>query len=56
MLLAESLTEQVIGLAIAVHRNTGRGLREAVYQRCLYVEWRGQASRSHDRSPFRNIK
>jgi len=30
MLLAESLTEQVIGLAIEVHRNTGPGLLEAV--------------------------
>ena len=41
MLLAESLTEQVIGLAIEVHRNTGPGLLEAVYEQCLCVErWR----------------
>jgi hypothetical protein len=28
MLLAESLTEQVIGLAIEMHRDTGPGLPE----------------------------
>jgi len=32
MLLAESLTEQVIGLAIEVHRNTGPGSLDAVYE------------------------
>jgi len=37
MLLAESLTEQVIGLAIEVHRNTGLGLLEAVYEQSLCV-------------------
>ena len=40
MLLAESLTEQVIGLAIEVHRNTGPGLLEAVYEQCQCVELR----------------
>lgn len=40
MLLAEALTEQVIGLAIEVHRNTGPGLLEAVYEQCLCVELR----------------
>jgi GxxExxY protein len=40
MLLAESLTEQVIGLAIEVHRNTGRGLLEAAYEQGLCVELR----------------
>jgi GxxExxY protein len=40
MLLAGSLTEQVIGLAIEVHRNAGRGLLEAVYEQCLCVELR----------------
>jgi GxxExxY protein len=40
MLLAESLTEQVIGLAIEMHRNTGPGLLEAVYEQCLCVERR----------------
>jgi hypothetical protein len=35
MLLAESWTEQVIGPAIEVHRNTGPGLLEAVYEKGL---------------------
>jgi hypothetical protein len=30
MLLAEALTERVIGLAIEVHRHTGPGLLESV--------------------------
>jgi GxxExxY protein len=46
MLLAEALTEQVIGLAIEVHPrikcgdHTGPGLLEAVYEQCLCVELR----------------
>jgi len=40
MLLAEQLTEQVIGLAIEVHRHTGPGLLESVYEQCLCVELR----------------
>ena len=40
MLLAESLIEQVIGLAIEVHRHTGPGLLESVYEQCLCVELR----------------
>ena len=35
MLLAEPLTERVIGLAIEVHRHTGPGLLKSVYARCL---------------------
>ncbi|MGH7153433.1 MAG: GxxExxY protein [Acetobacteraceae bacterium] len=38
MLLAEALTEQVIGLVIEVHHHTGPGLLEAVYRQCLCVE------------------
>jgi len=38
MLMAEALTRRVIGLAIEVHRNTGRGLLESVYDRCLCHE------------------
>ena len=38
MLLAESLTESVIGLAIEVHRHTGTGLLESVYEQCLCHE------------------
>jgi GxxExxY protein len=40
MLLAESLTEQVIGLAIEVHRHTGPGLLESVYEQSLCVKLR----------------
>jgi hypothetical protein len=38
MLLAELLSEQVIGLSIEVHRNTGTDLLEAIYEQCLCVE------------------
>jgi GxxExxY protein len=38
MLLAEQLTERIIGLAIEVHRHTGRGLLESVYEQCLCYE------------------
>jgi GxxExxY protein len=34
------LTEWIIGLAIDVHRNTGRGLLESVYEQCLCYELR----------------
>jgi GxxExxY protein len=35
MLLARELTERVIGLAIEVHRVTGPGMLESVYESCL---------------------
>jgi len=38
MLLARELTERVIGLAIEVHRSTGPGLLESVYEGCLCHE------------------
>jgi GxxExxY protein len=38
MLLARELTEQVIGLAIEVHRVTGPGMLESVYESCLCHE------------------
>ena len=38
MLLARELTERVIGLAIEVHRLTGPGMLESVYQGCLCHE------------------
>lgn len=40
MLLAEPLTQQVIGLAIEVHRHLGPGLLESVYEQCLSLELR----------------
>jgi GxxExxY protein len=36
--MAERLTEQVIGLAITVHRHTGPGMLESVYEQCLCFE------------------
>lgn len=38
MLLARELTEQIIGLAIEVHRLTGPGMLESVYESCLCHE------------------
>ena len=38
MLRAESMTERIIGFAIEVHRNTGTGLLESVYEHCLRYE------------------
>ena len=43
MLIAEILTEQVIRMAIEVHRNTGPGLLESVYEQCLCHELRAAA-------------
>jgi len=40
MLIAAQLTERIIGLAIEVHRCTGRGLLESVYEECLCYELR----------------
>jgi GxxExxY protein len=34
----DQLTEQVIGLAIEVHRRLGPGLLESVYEKCLCYE------------------
>ena len=39
-LIAGDLTERVIGLAITVHRHTGPGLLESVYEQCLAHELR----------------
>jgi len=38
MLLAEELTERATGLAITVHKHTGPGLLEPVYEQCLCYE------------------
>ncbi len=38
MLYEEELTEKIIGAAIEVHREIGRGLLESAYQACLERE------------------
>ncbi|HXA21663.1 MAG TPA: GxxExxY protein [Acetobacteraceae bacterium] len=38
MLTGNALTERVIGLAIAVHRQLGPGLLESVYEECVCFE------------------
>lgn len=38
----DSLTEKVIGCAIAVHRALGPGLLESVYRACLTIEMTAQ--------------
>jgi GxxExxY protein len=38
VLLHRELTERIIGLAIEVHRETGRGLLESVYEQCICHE------------------
>ena len=38
MLTHHDLTERVIGLAIAVHKELGPGLLESVYETCLALE------------------
>ena len=35
----ESLTEQIIGSAIEVHRQLGPGLLESIYEECLALEF-----------------
>lgn len=36
--LHSDLTDKIIGLAIAVHRQLGNGFTEKIYQRALYLE------------------
>lgn len=40
MLVLHEVTQQVIGAAIDVHRNTGPGLLESAYEECLCFELR----------------
>ena len=43
-----SLTDQVLGLAIEVHKTLGPGLLESAYEECLCYEL-GQAGLNHNR-------
>lgn len=38
MLMQQEITEQIIGLAIEVHKKLGPGLLESVYETCLAFE------------------
>jgi GxxExxY protein len=42
----DSLTERVIGCAIAVHRTLGPGLLESIYRECLMIELAAQEIRA----------
>ena len=53
MLTHHALTERVIGLAIAVHKELGPELPEPVYETCLTLELKGGAFRSVGRPRFR---
>jgi GxxExxY protein len=54
MLVAEKLTESIIGAAIEVHRCLGPGLLESVYEECLCHEpkLRGHAFRRQAELPL----
>jgi GxxExxY protein len=54
-LIAEQLTEQIIGAAIEVHRELGPGLLESAYEECLCYELsqRGLAFRRQIELPVR---
>ena len=46
----DSITERIIGCAIAVHRTLGPGLLESIYRECLMVELKADgihAERDH---------
>ena len=60
MLVMGELTEQVIGMAIDVHKQLGPGLLESIYEECLCLELAG-AGFSCDRQiaipvSYRNIR
>ena len=41
----DSLSERVIGCAIAVHRSLGPGLLESIYRECLILELKAEKIR-----------
>ncbi|TCL70763.1 GxxExxY protein [Hydrogenispora ethanolica] len=40
LLIHDTLTHQIIGCAMRVHSKLGNGFTEAVYQRCMVIEFR----------------
>jgi len=48
-----SLTDQIIGAAVSVHRALGPGLLESAYEACLYYDWSSVSFASNDRSRYR---
>lgn len=48
----EALTERIIGCAIEVHRNTGPGLLESVYDACMARELRAAQLKVARQVPF----
>ena len=49
MLIAGELTEQIIGLGIEVHRNTGRGLLESAMSNACVMNCGRPVSRANAR-------
>jgi GxxExxY protein len=50
----DELTEQVIGLAMKIHRTMGTGFLESVYHRCMEIEL-GQANLDFDSNSPLNV-
>jgi len=48
----ESLTEQIIGSAIEVHRQLGPGLLESIYEECLALEFSLRGLRFERQKPL----
>ena len=48
----DTLTEQIIGAAIQVHRELGPGLLESAYETCLCHELSLNGLKIEGRSPF----
>lgn len=47
-----SLTEQIIGAALAVHRELGPGMLESAYERCLAFELADRGLHVHRQKPL----
>lgn len=58
--LLNSITEQIIGAAIEVHRAVGPGLLESAYEACLVFELRQRGCRVEQQKPlpvvYKNVR